>query len=201
MHYKKNRKFLIIMKKVVNVGIGGRSFAMDEDAYLSLKKYLNAFRCQSKLGIQSKEVMDDLEERIAELFSERINQYKDVVDILMVDSVTAQLGMPDGDPYNGTGTDPISDILSGNKPTRKFYRNPFNKSIAGVCSGLALYLDVDTVLVRIIFVVALFMGSAGFWIYIILWIAAPLAETPAQKCELFGLPVTAENLMKFSSNK
>ena len=66
---------------------------------------------------------------------------------------------------------------------------------------MAAYLNIDTLMVRIIFVVALFMGSAGFWIYVILWIAAPLAETPAQKCELFGLPVTAENLMKFSSNK
>ena len=189
------------MKKVVNVGIGGRSFAMDEDAYSRLKKYLNAFRTRSKLGLQSNEVMDDLEERIAELFLERVNKYKDVVDILLVDSVISQLGMPDGEPYNEEGSDPISDILSGNKPARKFFRNPFNKSIAGVCSGLAQYLNIDTLLVRIIFVIALFMGSAGFWIYVILWIAAPLAETPAEKCELFGLPATAENLMKFSSNK
>lgn len=189
------------MKKVVNVGIGGRSFAIEEDAYFRLKKYLNAFRTQSRLGLQSNEVMEDLEERIAELFLERVNKYKDVIDIFMVDSVISQLGMPDGEPYNEAGSDPISDILSGNKPARKFYRNPFDKTIAGVCSGLARYLNIDTLLVRILFVVAFLMGSAGFWIYIILWIAAPLAETPVEKCELFGLPVTAENLMKFSSNK
>ena len=189
------------MKKVVNVGIGGRSFAMDEDAYSKLKKYLNAFRTRSQLGIQSKEVMEDLEERIAELFSENITQYRNVVDIVAVERVIAQLGMPDGEPYSEAGEDPISEIFSGNKPTRKFYRNPDNKSIAGICSGIALYLNIDVLLVRIVFVVALFMGSAGFWIYVILWIAAPLAETPAQKCEMYGLPVTAENLMKFSSKK
>ncbi len=189
------------MKKVVNAGIGGRSFAMDEDAYSKLKKYLNAFRTKSKMGIQSKEVMDDLEERIAELFSENITQYRNVVDIVAVERVIAQLGMPDGEPYSEAGEDPISEIFSGNKPTRKFYRNPDNKSIAGVCSGIALYLNIDPLLMRIVFVIALFMGSAGFWIYVILWIAAPLAETPAQKCEMYGLPVTAENLMKFSSKK
>ena len=189
------------MKKVVNVGIGGRSFAMDEDAYSKLKKYLNAFRTRSQLGIQSKEVMEDLEERIAELFSENITQYRNVVDIVAVERVIAQLGMPDGEPYSEAGEDPISEIFSGNKPTRKFYRNPDNKSIAGICSGIALYLNIDVLLVRIVFVVALFMGSAGFWIYVILWIAAPLAETPAQKCEMYGLPVTAENMMKFSSKK
>lgn len=189
------------MKKVVNAGIGGRSFAMDEDAYAKLKKYLNAFRTKSKLGLQSKEVMDDLEERIAELFSEVVTPYRNVVDITLVDRVIAQLGMPDGEPYTEEGADPISEIFSGHKPTRKFYRNSDNKSIAGVCSGIASYFNIDTLLVRIVFVVALFMGSAGFWIYVILWIAAPLAETPAQKCEMYGLPVTAENLRKFSSNK
>ena len=189
------------MKKVINAGIGGRSFAMDEDAYAKLNKYLEAFRTKSKLGLQSKEVMDDLEERIAELLSENVTQYRNVVDIVLVERVIAQLGMPDGEPYVEVGSDPISDIFSGNKPSKKFYRNPDNKAIAGVCSGIASYLNIDTLLVRIIFVVALFMGSAGFWIYVILWIAAPLAETPAQKCEMYGLPVTAENLRKFSSNK
>ena len=103
------------MKKVINAGIGGRSFAMDEDAYSKLKKYLNAFRTKSKMGIQSKEVMDDLEERIAELFSEGITQFRNVVDILMVERVIAQLGMPDGEPYSEEGNDPISEIFSGSK--------------------------------------------------------------------------------------
>lgn len=189
------------MKKVVNVGIGGRSFAIEEDAYSKLKRYLDAFRNKSKMGIQSNEVMDDLEERIAELFSETVNQYRNVVGIVTVDKVIAQLGMPDGEPYTEEGSNPVSDILNGNKPTKKLYRNPSNKAIAGVCSGIAVYLNIDILLVRIIFVVALFMGSAGFWIYVILWIAAPLAETPVQKCEMLGLTPTAENLMKFSSNK
>ena len=62
---------------------------------------------------------------------------------------------------------------------------------------------IDTALVRIIMLVALIMGSAGFWIYVILWIAVPQAITPAQKCELRGLAPTAENLSKFTtySNK
>ena len=111
------------------------------------------------------------------------------------------MGMPDGEPYIDIPNDPISDIFSGNRPTKKFYRNPDNKSIGGVCSGIAAYLNIDILLVRIVFIVALFMGSAGFWIYIILWIAAPLAQTPAQMCELYGLPVTTENMNRFKRNK
>lgn len=193
------------MKKVVNVGIGGRSFAIDEDAYDKLKRYLDSFRTQSKIGVQSKEVMDDLEERISELFAENTTSFKNVVDIALVDRVIAQLGMPDGEQYveggDAEGGDPIKDFFSGGKPIKRFYRNPDNKSIAGVASGIAAYINIDPLLVRILFIIALLMGSAGFWIYIIMWIAAPLAKTPAQKCEMFGLPVTAENMRKFSTTK
>jgi hypothetical protein len=47
----------------------------------------------------------------------------------------------------------------------------------------------------------LFMGGIGFWAYVIFWIIAPAAYTAAQKCEMRGIPVTAENLRKFSMNK
>ena len=49
------------MKKVINAGIGGKSFTMDEDAYSLLKKYLDAFRKGGKMGPQGAEVMEDLE--------------------------------------------------------------------------------------------------------------------------------------------
>ena len=190
------------MKKVVNVGIGGRGFTMDEDAYNRLNSYLEKFRAKAGMGIQTREVMDDLESRIAELFGERLNSFRDVVDIETVNRVISQLGMPDGQPFteNECGG---AECCYGEpvRPVKKFFRNPDNKVLGGVCSGLAGYLNVDAVLIRVIFIVAFFLGSAGFWIYIILWIIAPLAVTPVQKCEMYGLPVTAENLSRFSTSK
>ena len=196
------------MKKVINVGIGGRSFTMDEDAYSKLKKYLHQFRTQTKMGIQTKEVMDDLEERIAELFSENINAFRDVININIVNNVIAQLGMPDGEPFvdNGDGNtfnaakETIQDFVTAITPVKKLYRDPDQKVIGGVCSGLAHYLNIDILLVRILFIIALFAGSAGFWVYIIFWIAVPIANTATKKCEMFGLPITAENLRRFSNN-
>ncbi len=192
------------MKQVVNAGIGGRSFVMDNDAYLKLEKYLEQFKARIAMeGVQKGDVMDNLEERIAELFAERQGAFKDVVDIQMVNSVIAQLGMPDGQPFvdedqsgkNGNG----SNSDEGQRNVRKLYRDPDNKFIGGVASGLALYLDVDVVLLRVIFVVGCLMGLFSFWVYIIILIIAPVAVTPAQKCQMHGLPVTAENMGKFSN--
>lgn len=199
------------MKKVVNVGIGGKSFVMEEDAYAKLKNYLDRFRTNAKMGIQTKEVMDDLEGRIAEIFSESLNSYQDVINMGMVNKVIGQLGMPDGEPFvdgdtnqgsgfrHENGGDSFTSYF--NQPVRKLYRDTMNKSLGGVCSGLAIYFGLDTLLVRILFVIAFFMGSAGFWIYLILWVAVPLANTPVRKCEMYGLPVTAENLRRFANMK
>ena len=86
----------------------------------------------------------------------------------------------------------------GERPARKLFRDPDGKKIGGVCSGIALFLNVDVVLIRVIFLIALICGSAGFWIYLIILIAAPEARTAAEKCELRGIPATAENIKRFT---
>lgn len=56
---------------------------------------------------------------------------------------------------------------------RRLERNPMNKVIGGVCSGLAEFFGLDIALVRIAFVIAFLFASFGFWLYIILWIVLP----------------------------
>lgn len=185
------------MKKVVTVGIGKKSFVMDEDAYQKLGIYLTKFKEKTEMGVHSADVMEDLEERIAELFTEALGTRYQVVNIATVNNIITQLGMPDGSQMDDSFA--TSSEFSGYRTARKLYRNPDDKTIGGVCSGLALYLNIDVILVRVLFIIALFLGSAGFWAYIIIWLVAPLARTSAQKCEMRGIPVTAENLRRFSS--
>ena len=185
------------MKKVITTGIGGRSFIINEDAYGRLESYLNTFRAHVK-DVSKDEVMDELENRIADIFYTEVGDSGRVIDLDMVQKVIAQLGMPDGSDSSASAYEPQA---APGTPARKLYRDTDDVRIAGVCSGLALYFGVDTALVRIIMLVALIVGSAGFWIYVILWIAVPKALTPAQKCELRGLAPTASNLAKFSTFK
>ncbi|MBQ9463436.1 MAG: PspC domain-containing protein [Bacteroidales bacterium] len=179
------------MKKVISAGIGGRNFTINEDAYSRLDSYLNLFR--SHLRETGKdEVMDELESRIADIFYSSIGESGRVVDLELVERVIGQLGMPDG-------SSAAAEQEPASPGARRLYRDTDDVRIAGVCSGLALYFGVDTALVRIIMLVALIAGSAGFWIYLVLWIAVPKACTPAQKCELRGLSPTASNISKFTT--
>jgi len=124
-----------------------------------------------------------------------------VVGISLVERVTSQLGMPDGAPESPSSTAAPAGPEAEEQVRKKIYRDYDNKRIAGVCAGLATYLDIDVVLTRVLMLVALIAGTAGFWIYAICWIAIPKAVTPTQKCEMHGLPVTAENLARFTSTK
>ena len=197
----------IDMKKTINVAIGGCSFTINEDAYVTLNDYLERFKSALN-NSSSADVMDELEVRIADQLKGKLGG-RQVVDLAMTQEVIGRLGYPQGyeapeeqtgkyeapkDEYHYSGYD-------GEKPVRKLFRDPDGKRIAGVCSGLALFLGVDVTLIRVLFLVAFICGSAGFWIYLVIWIAAPEARTAAEKCELRGIPATAENIRRFTEGR
>ena len=175
------------MKKTLNVAIGGCSFTIDEDAYMALESYLDSFKAGLDNSSSSSQVMDELEMRIADLLKVQIGR-REVIDLNMVNSVLNQIGPVAPRPLQTNANaeeQKQEDTYSGQQhqtAVRKFYRDAEHKRIAGVCSGLALYLNIDVTLVRIVFLVALICGSAGFWIYLVLWIVAPEARTAAEKC-------------------
>ena len=219
------------MKEVMNIGIGGKSFVVETSAYEILRDYLELFSSKIKPG-ESSEVMEDIESRIAELCSENISAYKNVVTESIVVKIVTQLGLPNGESYRpfqgaasgaakgaagasagaATGTSAgAAGAYSGAAGAaygagaeeqcvpKKLFRDSDDKMIGGVCSGLGFYLGADPVLVRVLFLIALLFGTLGFWVYLIIWIVAPLAVNPVQKCEMRGLAPTAENLGKFSN--
>ena len=186
------------MKKTLNIGIGGKSFIIDEDAHDRLRSYLDTFRSRLT-GEQGSEVMDDIEARIAELLLSNLGSGQQSVSLALVNRITAQLGMPDGKPEFENETQNEEEQTMSN-PVKKLYLDVEDRKICGVCSGLAAYFDIDVTLIRILFLAGLFCGGFGFWLYVIIWIVAPKALTPAQKCELRGWETSAENLAKFTDS-
>ena len=78
-----------------------------------------------------------------------------------------------------------------NRRSRPLYRDPSDKMIGGVCSGLGHYFDIDTVLVRIGFVVVALIGGGGVLAYALLW--AILDPAPPGHIEDPSKPATIEN--------
>ena len=185
------------MKKTVNVAIGGCSFILEEDAYLEISTYLDKFRAGLNESRGSNDVMDEMEGRIADLLKEKLRG-REVVSYLMVQEIIDMLGYPEG--FDHRKYEENKSQCNDEKTVRRLFRDPDDKKIAGVCSGLALYLGVDVVVIRIIFLIALIF-FAGFWIYLVIWIAAPEAKTAIEKCELRGLPANAENIQRFTQRK
>ena len=68
---------------------------------------------------------------------------------------------------------PLQLTKSLNHMKKELRRDPNNKIIAGVCSGIAKYLDIDPVIIRLIWAAAIFLFGTGFLFYIICWIIIP----------------------------
>lgn len=179
------------------MGLGGRNFTIDEDAYNRLDAYLNAYA--STLQTDKDEVMEEIEMRVADLLREKLSG-RDVVDIALVNEVAKQLGLPDAANAEKGQYAPGSKCENSDCHTiHKFFRDTDDRKIGGVCSGIAAYFDVDVVLIRIIFLVLIFCGTLGLWFYLICCLVAPSAYTASEKCQLRGIPCTAENLRRFTT--
>lgn len=187
------------MKKVVSKGIGGYSFQMEEEAYRILQDYLEQFKAKLGEVDDVSEIMDDITSRIAEILREEISSPNQVVGEGLVREVVARMGMPDGS--NDFAEYHVPYSAHKRTASRRLYRNPDDKKLGGVCGGLGAYLSIDATLLRILFLLGLIMGFLSFWVYIILWICVQSAKTPAQKLQMQGLPVTAENLLRYSTKQ
>lgn len=184
------------MKNTINVNIGGQAFVVDEDAYHTLKTYLDSWEANLFDDPGKREIMEDMESRIAEIFLESIKVPGQVVSMSLVESAISIMGKPDQ-----------AESFAGETPTpshrayRRIYRDGDNRILGGVCSGMGLYWRVDPILFRLLFILGVIFAGTGIFIYIILWIAIPMAVTPAQKLEMRGEPITVENIRKAVTNE
>ncbi|MFY0594709.1 PspC domain-containing protein [Roseivirga sp.] len=88
---------------------------------------------------------------------------------------------------------PANDALVEQTTVKKLYRNPDERVLGGVASGLANYFKVDSIGVRIAFILLTFAGI-GILTYIVLWIICPKANSITDKMQMKGEKVTLSNI-------
>jgi phage shock protein PspC (stress-responsive transcriptional regulator) len=186
------------MKRTVSVNIKGMNFLIEEDAYELLQQYIDRLTHVFRNDKGSKEIIEDIELRVAELCLSKLNDRKQVVEIDDIRSILNTLGDPaqfvdeevtDSENYSQTSTD-----KKQNSGEKRLFRDLDNASIAGVCSGIANYLNIDVVIIRAIFLVIFLFGGFGFPLYVILWIVIPKANTTIDKLRMRGKPITVESV-------
>lgn len=187
------------MNKTVTINISGIIFHIEEDAYEKLSKYLGTIKGYFSKTDGGNEIMSDIEARIAEMLQSKTNSIKQVVLIADVDSVIETMGKPEefgetnheSEDSSHTTEDPQTETVK-----KRMFRDPDNKAIGGVCSGIAAYFDVDIVWIRLAMFLLIFFGGVSLWIYIILWIVIPEAKTTADKLAMKGEKIDINNISK-----
>lgn len=155
------------MKETINVNIAQQAFTMDMDAYSALTSYLDDIG--RRLPENDTETLADIEARIAEIFRERVPSPMMVITYGVVRNTMSQIGSAEN---FGAASRPLNNPAEKDSTT-KLYRSRKDRSIAGICSGVAKYFGLDTTLVRIAAILCIFAAGATLWIYLILWLVLP----------------------------
>ena len=189
------------MKKTVNINLAGTFFHIDEDAFGKLSRYLDAIKKSISDPIGGDEIIRDIEARIAELFSEKLERNTQVVSIKELDVIITIMGQPED--YimdeNSFEEEASKSDVSKNKPSnhKQLFRDIDNKFVAGVCSGLGHYLGLDAVWVRLFWILLTgFTSGFGVFAYILFWILVRAAETTSEKLKMTGEAINISNIEK-----
>lgn len=200
------------MKKLNKISIASLSFSLDEGAYAALSDYMDILHNAYDRNPDGKEIIADIEARIAELILNEQACSKVVTKTLM-DAIIAQLGMPEnysGDDYAAG----LSDKKTEPSIPRRLYRSKDGAKFGGVFSGMSQFWDVNVAWFRLVFFVPFFaflifsmigcgdslttFALAVFVVfvlfYILMWFAVPVAKTPRQKLEMQGKRITASSI-------
>ncbi|WP_297097512.1 PspC domain-containing protein [uncultured Draconibacterium sp.] len=183
------------MKKTLTINISGTIFHIEEDAYEELQKYMVVLKNYFGKDDEGNEIFADIEARIAEIFTEKTGGKNQAITLEWVEELIETLGTPENFSEEAGEEEP----LAGQKTRkRKLYRDPEQTVLGGVCGGLAVYFNMDPVVIRLIVVLlALITSGAGMLVYLILWIIVPKAVTTSQRLEMRGEEVTIKNIEKF----
>jgi phage shock protein PspC (stress-responsive transcriptional regulator) len=187
------------MKRVEIIHVGGMTFSMDDDARERLASYVDALDKYFKNEQGGREIIADIENRIAELLAARPGREKAVVTLPEIEQVIDTLGTVE----DITGDEPAcDDDAPGERQPRRLYRDPDARYIGGLCAGIARWAGIRVLAVRLLFIL-----PAACWhewpivflsigAYLVACLLVPVANTTARKLEMRGRPVNVSNIEK-----
>ena len=184
------------MKKIININFHSRVIPIEETAYDILRKYVESLKRHFAGEEGGDEIVHDIENRFAELFSDKLKKGATCITDDDVNEIITSMGRPedfDDESIPGSGPSATYAEEPAEEGSRRLYRSENDKMLGGVCGGLAAYLKLDPSVVRIIYSI-LILGSFGtaLLLYFILWIVLPPKSlVTSVKKDCFAIPTIA----------
>lgn len=185
------------MNKTIIINISGVIFHIEEDAYETLKNYMNEIKSHFASFKDNFEIISDIENRIAEMFSELlINDSKQVIIMADVTAIISKMGTPSDFGDESTEDNSQPETYQSDPIKRKLFRDADDRAIGGVCSGIAHYFGIEPLWFRVTFAILFFVFGTGLFAYILLWIIMPKAVSRAEKMEMKGEKINLQGFQK-----
>lgn len=172
------------MKKIININLSSRLIPIEDTAYELLKNYLDSLKRHFSREEGGDEIVSDIEDRIAELFQEKLKKGAHCITDDDIHQMIGVMGRPEqleeeaaADPREKTGAPDPEQPAPPPAGSKRLIRDENDKVLGGVCSGIAAYWGIDPVIVRIITFLLIWAWGTGLIIYIILWIILPSSRT------------------------
>jgi phage shock protein PspC (stress-responsive transcriptional regulator) len=200
------------MNKVITINLGGNAYQLEEGGYDALRAYLETAAARLQGNPDREEIFSDIERAMAEKFRALLGGHKTVVETREVTAVIAEMGPIEADlgkaadpgasaagtPGSASGPGPAGEErTAGHAGTpRRLYRIDEGAMLAGVCNGLAAYVNIDPTLVRLAFVLLTMLWGTGLLVYVVMAIVVPEACSPEEKAAASGAPSTAQEFIR-----
>ncbi|MGM0376975.1 MAG: PspC domain-containing protein [Bacteroidota bacterium] len=195
------------MKKTLHINLAGHVFSIEEDAFERLDEYLKSVETRLGKGDEAQETLEDINLRMAELFRGVHSDASSPVTLTDVEDVISTLGAPEDYEVPGEEEEEIGQREEEKPagapvgPGKQLFRDPDDRVLGGVCSGLGHYFNTGPALFRLLFVIAALFYGSSLLIYIILWIAIPKAITVQQRIRMMGGAPGSDSWRKRQAHK
>ncbi|HSX07799.1 MAG TPA: PspC domain-containing protein [Candidatus Saccharimonadales bacterium] len=179
------------MNEVKHIHLGRQSFTISVEAHKELRIYLDAIAAQ--MGEKAGDVVEEVELRMAELLTEHGIGGEKVILPKDIKFLKEQLGEPRE--FKDDDADESQERTAEHRePAKRLFRDTDNAMIGGVAAGLAAYFGIEVAIVRLLFVLLVFLGGGGFILYLLLFLVIPPAETSSERLQMRGKAVTVNSL-------
>jgi phage shock protein PspC (stress-responsive transcriptional regulator) len=182
------------MERVVTINLNGNPYQLEEPAYDALRAYLDRARAALAANPDQAEIIRDLEQAIADKCAGYLSPSKSVVNASEMTRILEEMGPVEGESTEAPRAERA--YAAGDGPTKRLYRIKDDAMIAGICTGLAAYLNVDVTVVRVLAIVGgLLTGGWLLLLYAIAMFLIPSAHTSEEWAAAHGVPFNAQEVI------